>query len=167
VLSQTFGIRTFDNFAQAPKNAIVVVPESGTIRTFDIHEGVKLIPLFQIGTIRTLAAALGIPKSTLHNLKCDKDDPVIIPCTSALKPTLTEEHKLLPACYCVSKIGPKTRLYDDFYKNVDEKWFFITEKDLHLYIAPATKSGLVVILTKLVVDCLRFESQGCHLLHSP
>jgi hypothetical protein len=38
VPSQTFGIRTFDNFAQAPKNAIVVVPESGTIRTFDIRE---------------------------------------------------------------------------------------------------------------------------------
>jgi hypothetical protein len=106
----------------------VVVPESGTIRTFDIHEAREANSPFQRGTIRTLAAALGIPKSTLHNLKCDKDDPVIIPCTSALKPTLTEQHKLLQACYCVSKIDPKTRLYDDFYKNVDEKWFFSYRK---------------------------------------
>jgi hypothetical protein len=34
VPSQIFRIRTFDNFAQAPKNAIVVVPESGTMTTF-------------------------------------------------------------------------------------------------------------------------------------
>ena len=30
----------------------------------------------------------------------------------------------------------------------------------------ATRSGLVVILTTLVAEGLRFESQGCHLLHS-
>ena len=89
-------------------------------------------------TIRDLAVALGIPKSTVHAMKCDKDDPVIIPCTSALKPALTEQHKLLRACYCVSKIDPATRLYSDFYEavHVDEKWFFITEKDLNLYITP-------------------------------
>jgi hypothetical protein len=104
----------------------------------EVREAVKLIPLFQRGTIRTLAAALGIPKSTLHDMKCDKDDPVIIPCTSALKPTLTEQHELLRACYCVSKIDPVTRLYDSFYESVhvDEKWFFITEQVLCLYITP-------------------------------
>jgi hypothetical protein len=36
VPSQIFGIRTFDSFAQAPQNAIVVVPESGTMTT-SIH----------------------------------------------------------------------------------------------------------------------------------
>ena len=32
--SQIFRIRTFNNFAQAPKNAILVVPESGTTMKF-------------------------------------------------------------------------------------------------------------------------------------
>ena len=96
----------------------------------DIREAVKLVPLFQRKSIRNLAAALGIPKSTLHLMKCDKDDPVIIPCTSALKPALTNHHKVLRACYCISKIDPVTRLYTDFYEavHVDEKWFFITKK---------------------------------------
>ena len=104
----------------------------------DVREAIKLVPLLQRRTIRDLASALGIPKSTVHAMKCEKDNPVIIPCTSALKPRLTEHHELLRACYCISKIDPETRLYDDFYESVhvDEKWFFITEKDLHLYITP-------------------------------
>jgi hypothetical protein len=91
----------------------------------EICEAVKLVPLFQrlepSGTL--LPVALGIPKSTVHAMKCDKDNPVIIPCTSALKPALTEQHKLLQACYCVSKIDPATRLCSDFYEvvHVDEK----------------------------------------------
>jgi hypothetical protein len=39
-----------------------------------------------------LAHALGMPKSTLWDLKQDKDDPVIIACTSAPKPLLTPQH---------------------------------------------------------------------------
>ncbi len=38
----------------------------------------KLVPLFQSRTIRDLAAALGIPKSTLFAMKCNKDDPVFL-----------------------------------------------------------------------------------------
>jgi hypothetical protein len=44
----------------------------------DVREAVKLVPLAKRGTIRTLATALGIPKSTLHAMKCDKHDPVDI-----------------------------------------------------------------------------------------
>jgi hypothetical protein len=104
----------------------------------EVREAVKLVPLFQRRSIRDLAAALGIPKSTLHDMKCDTDDPVIIPCTSALKPALTEHHKLLRACYCVSRIDTETRLFNDFFQavHVDEKWFFISEQELRVYIAP-------------------------------
>ncbi len=59
----------------------------------DIREVVKLVPLFKRGTIRKVA--LGIPKSMLHTMKCKKDNPVIVPCTSALKPHLTNHHELL------------------------------------------------------------------------
>jgi hypothetical protein len=77
---QMFRIQAFENFTQAPKNAIVVVPESGTTMMF-VKRPVQLISLFQSRTIRMPATALlGIPKSTLHDTKCDKDNPVIIPC---------------------------------------------------------------------------------------
>jgi hypothetical protein len=57
----------------------------------EVHEAVKMISLFQIsGTIRDLACALGMPKSMLFNMKYNKDDLVIIACTSAIKPVLTE-----------------------------------------------------------------------------
>jgi hypothetical protein len=119
-------------------------PEEEEVRTSqkwnhdEVREAVALIPLFRRRTIRDLAHALGIPKSTLWDLKQDKDDPVIIACTSALKPFLTEQHKLLRVTFCLTKIDPVTREYDDFFQAVrlDEKWFFISEKELRLYIAP-------------------------------
>ena len=137
----------------------------------DVREAVKLVPLFQRKSIRDLAHALGIPKSTLHLMKCDKDDPVIIPCTSALKPILTEQHKLLRACYCISKIDPVTRLYNHFYDtvHVDEKWFFITEKDLRLYIAPGedvpnrftvNKDHIIKVMFLCAVARPRFNPAG-------
>ena len=83
-----------------------------------------LSPLFKRRTIRDLAHALGIPKSTLWDLKQDKDDPVVIVCTSALKPLLTQQHELLRVTFCLTKIDPVTREYDDCFQsvNVDEKW---------------------------------------------
>jgi hypothetical protein len=115
---------------------------------------------------------LGIPISTLHDMKCDKDNPVIVPCSSALKPTLTEQHKLLCACYCISKIDPETQLYDDFYESVhvDEKGVFITEKDLHLYIAPdeevpnrfvVNKNHILKVSNVLVCRCLPSFQPSC------
>ncbi len=131
----------------------------------------KLIPLFQKRTIRDLAAALGIPKSTLFAMKCDKDNPVITPCTSALKPALTAEHELLRVSFCFTKIDPVTHLYDDYYQliHVDENWFFITEKDLRLYIAPdeivpqrwcQNKDHMHKVMFRAVVARPRFNAQG-------
>ena len=105
----------------------------------EVRKAVKLIPLFRRRTIRDLVAhALSIPKSTLFRMKCDSDDPVIMTCTSALKPALTERHKLLHVTFCLTKIDPVTRQHDNCMQSVhvDEKWFFISEEVLRLYIAP-------------------------------
>ena len=103
-----------------------------------IKEAIKDIPLFQRRTIRDLAAALGIPKSTLFDLKNDRDNPVIMPCSSVLRPLLTEQHKLVRTLFCISKLNSLDGLYDDHYQtvHVDEKWFFITESNLRLYLVP-------------------------------
>ena len=104
----------------------------------EICKVVTLIPLFKRRTIRDLAHALGIPKLTLWDLKQDKDNPVIIACMSALKPLLTQQHELLHVTFCLTKIDLVTCEYDDCFQSVhvDEKWFFISEKELHLYIVP-------------------------------
>ncbi len=144
----------------------------------EVREAVKLVPLYQRRSISDLAAALGMPKSTLHDLKCDKDDPVIIPCTSALKPALTEHHKLLRTCYCVSRIDRETRLFNNFLQavHVDEKWFFISEKDLRIYIAPGenvpnrvcqNKDHILQVMFLCAVACPRYDRNGeCILMES-
>ena len=102
------------------------------------------IPLFKRRTISDLAhAPLGIPKSTLWDLKQDKGDPVIIACMSALKPLFNQQHELLRITFCLTKIDPVTREHDVCFQlvHVDEKWFYISERELHLYIA----SGKVVL----------------------
>jgi hypothetical protein len=103
-----------------------------------VREAIRDIPLFQRRTLRDLAAALGIPKSTLFDLKNDDDNPVIMPHSSALRPLLTEDHKLMRTLFCITKLHAEDNLYDDFYQcvHIDEKWFFITESQLHVYLVP-------------------------------
>ena len=137
----------------------------------EIREAVKLIPLFKRRTIRDLAHALAIPKSTLFRLKNDGDEPVIMTCTSALKPALTEQHKLLRVTFCLTKIDPLTRRYDHCYNSVhvDEKWFFITEKVLRLYIARGEEvptrrcqnwEHLIKVMFLAAVARPRFDAEG-------
>ena len=102
----------------------------------EVREVVRLLPLFHRRTIRDLAAALNVPMSTVHAMKCDRNDPVVIPTTSVLKPLPKKQHKLLRVCFCLSKMKETTLTYNAFYQSVhiDEEWFFISEKELRLYI---------------------------------
>jgi len=115
-----------------------------------IMEAIKEIPLFRRRTIRDLAAALGIPKSTLFDLKNENDNPVIMPCTSALRPLLTEHHKLMRTLFCVTKVNPDDGLYEDHYQSVhvDEKWFFITESHLRFSLSQEKKSQIADAKTR-------------------
>ena len=138
----------------------------------EIREAVTLIPHFKRKTIRDLAHALGIPKSTLWDLRQDKDDPVIIACMSALKPLLTQQHELLPCVtFCLTRIDPVTCEYDDCFQSVhvDEKWFFISEKELRLYIAPGemvptrrchNREHLLKVIFLAAVACPHFDAEG-------
>ena len=96
-----------------------------------IRQEVTQLSLHQRRTIRGLTHVLRIPKTTLHRMKQDKDDPVIRPVTIALKPFLTEQHKLLRVLYCCENLDRETRLYNSFYNHVhiDEKWFFVCKQD--------------------------------------
>ena len=136
--------RALANYHDSHVRAFVSSPQkrtnSGRKQLYDrdeVRAAIKQLPLYQRKTLRSLAAALGISKSTLFRMKESKLDKVIVPSTIALKPLLTEEHKLQRVLYCVSHLNPIDNKYNDFYDNVhiDEKWFFISEKQLRVYIA--------------------------------
>jgi hypothetical protein len=101
-----------------------------------VRETVKQLPLHQRRTIRSLAAVLEIPKSSLFKMKQSNVDSVIMPVPIALKPLLTDVHKLQRVLFAVSKLSHNHQ-YHHFYDtvHVDEKWFFISEKQLRCYIA--------------------------------
>ncbi len=104
----------------------------------EIREEVKAVPHHQRRSLRLLAGALGIPLSTLHRMKNNDDDTVIRPHTSVLKPLLTIEHQFQRVCYASMHLNGNDHLYDDFYQHVhvDEKWFYISEQKMRIYLAP-------------------------------
>ena len=59
----------------------------------EVREALKEIPVCEKRSIRSLAHALCIPKSTLFQMKGLDNDAVVMAVSTASKPILTEEHK--------------------------------------------------------------------------
>lgn len=82
-------------------------------------ERVKEIPLAQRGSIRALATAVGIPKTTLYELLKEDGNPSI----NAIKPSLTDKNKIERLRYCADKVRPNG-LFDDMHNvvHINMKW---------------------------------------------
>ena len=105
----------------------------------DVRKAVKNLLLHQRRTIRSIASTtLEIPKSTVFRMKEDEQDTVIMPRSIALKPLLTEVHKVQRVLFAASKLTEPGNHFHHFYDSIhiDEKWFFISEKQLRVYCAP-------------------------------
>lgn len=83
-------------------------------------ERVKEIPLAQRGSIRALATAVGIPKTTLYELLKEDGGPSI----NSIKPSLTDKNKIERLRYCANKVRPNG-LFDDMHNvvHINMKWF--------------------------------------------
>ena len=120
----------------------------------EIIAAIRGIPYRKRTTYRKLAAALALPKSTVFWIAKDNRENVIRPHTSAVKPMLSEEGKISRFMYCVNHLqlnhpdqehpSPDVDFdpglfgyYDGFYDQVhiDEKWFFVSEGKLKIYLA--------------------------------
>jgi len=103
----------------------------------EVRAALKEIPLNQRRSLRSTANAMGMSKSTLFRMKEEKLDSVIMPVSIAIKPLLTDQHKLQRVLYATDKVDAAENKYKAFYDTVhiDEKWFFISEKVLRVYIA--------------------------------
>jgi hypothetical protein len=108
----------------------------------DLKNAVKDLPLHQRRSIRDLSVGLAIPKSTVwHIMKLEprekKIKSIILPVTIAFRPKLTEQHKVARVLYCCGYVDPVPPEFHSFYDHVhiDEKWFFVSEKSLRVYLA--------------------------------
>ena len=109
----------------------------------ELKAAVKALPKSRRKRYRWLAAALGVPLSTVYYLT--KQQQLFKKVRSPLKPTLTVANKIWRVDHCISKIDPATinnenqqptfsLMYDEVH--VDEKWFFLC-KDGESYIIVA------------------------------
>jgi hypothetical protein len=100
-----------------------------------------------------MAVSLGIPHSTLHYIRHNMSEDVIMPHSSALKPFLSEENKVSCTLYCIDHLtlhagenhdnNPDNDFgfYDDFQDqiHIDEKWFFVKRDMMNIYLAAGEK----------------------------
>ncbi|KAF7112452.1 hypothetical protein RHSIM_RhsimUnG0227600 [Rhododendron simsii] len=90
--------------------------------------------------IRSLAAAMKVPKTTIHRrIKEGK----IRPHSNALKPYLSEQAKKARLQFCLSMLEPsedesQPRKFKSMYNyvHIDEKWFYMTKEAESYYLLP-------------------------------
>ncbi|CAH9069359.1 unnamed protein product [Cuscuta europaea] len=102
---------------------------------FDLSQ-VSQIPLHKRTTIRSLAAATSISKSSVHRLVQSGN---IRRHTNAIKPFLSDANKLQRLKFCLSQIEksvPQKPTFQTFQNviHIDEKWFFMTKISQRLYM---------------------------------
>lgn len=82
----------------------------------DVRSAVKELPLHLKRTIRSIATALEIPKSSLFRMKSDKQNMVIMPKSIAVKPLLTEMHKVQRVMFATSKLSEPNDHFHHFFE---------------------------------------------------
>ena len=121
------GGNTVDTLIRSPE-FLKKTKRSGPVSKYDLNElreAIRKVPLRQRTCIRDLAAVLGIPKSTLHELMKNKQNGIHRH-TSAVKPLLTPQNKIDRVVYAASKVAGETFIDMEDEIHVDEKWFYLT-----------------------------------------
>lgn len=97
----------------------------------------RQIPFSKRSTLRDLASALNINKSSLSRIQ---KLGVIRHHSNAIKPLFAEEIARLK--FCLSMLENGTLPHDPTFKTmhnivyIDEKWFFMTKKSMNYYLLP-------------------------------
>jgi hypothetical protein len=134
------------------------------------------LPLSDRRTMRSLAGKLGISVWSVWRL-CTVEN-IIMPHSNAIKPWLTDENKETRFLYAADEVekvssaaGIEYRfkgVYDTVH--LDEKWFFMTEATLRVYLAQEEtapvrairhKGHIVKVMFLAALARPRFDSDGC------
>ncbi|VFQ99233.1 unnamed protein product [Cuscuta campestris] len=96
-------------------------------------------PLRNRTTIRSLAAAIGKPKSTVHEwIK----KGMLRSHSNAIKPYLTDDNKVARLRFCLNQVEPDSMSlqprFNSFHNvlHIDEKWFFMSKTSQRFYVLP-------------------------------
>ena len=101
----------------------------------EARAAILLVPTHRKRSLCMLASAIGIPVGTLHRMK-NEDDNVITPHSNAVRPHLHDHHQLARVLYSVANLDIVSEQYHDYFDSVhvDEKWCFLTEEHLKIYV---------------------------------
>lgn len=97
------------------------------------------IPKRRRKTIRSLAYALDMSKTTLHKRV---KEGALRKHTNVVKPHLTDANKIRRLNFCLSKIHPQGNLTNPLFEDmmdvvhIDEKWFFLSKETERYYLLP-------------------------------
>jgi hypothetical protein len=93
------------------------------------------VPIHKRTSVRTVAKATGITKTTLHRQM--KREGVVRRARS-IKPSLSDKHKLARMRFVIERMGGREPLIDDHYDivRIDEKWFYLMRDRQKVYVAP-------------------------------
>jgi hypothetical protein len=103
----------------------------------ELRAAIEGVPLQQKRTLRKLAAAVSMPLTSLFKYmkRGNKEgDPILRPHSSAIKLLLSEMHELARMMFACNRLDCTTGLFNDCLQ--DEKWFFLTEEQMHLWLTP-------------------------------
>jgi len=104
-------------------------------------EHIRSIPVSQCRTVEDLAVSLEISNDMMHHLVKEGG---VCKHSSTLKPSLTEENKLLRIAWCYDHIDCNTGHYCEMLDivHVDEKWFNLTELTKACYFGHGRRRSL-------------------------
>ena len=119
------------------------------------------IPLNRRGTIRSAAAATGIPKSTFHQ---KVKEGAVCSHSNAVKLYLTEENMRACVPFCLNHIDPVRQMFCDMMDvvHVNEKWFHLYKTDRKYYLGDAEPDPHQTSKSKQFITKVMFLSEVSH-----
>ena len=136
------------------------------------HARFREVPLSKRTTLRSLACAMNINKTSLIRLK---KDGAIRRHSNAIKPFLKEENKVARLKFCLTMLERGSIPHDPTFKtmdnivHIDEKWFYMTKKSVNYYLLPneeeplrtcKSKNFIGKVMFLVAVARPRFDAQG-------
>ena len=113
-------------------------------------------PRYRKDTIRSAAAASGIPRSTFHRLATSRQGVRKI--NVRAKPVLTAQQKLDRIRYCTDHLDLERNLFKTNMDvvHVDEKWFYLKQVKKSYYLTDAEPDPQINIRNKRYIEKVMF-----------
>lgn len=121
----------------------------------DVAARVEAVPISRRGTIRSLSAAIGIPRSTLGEL-VQKGE--IRRHSNSIKPLLTDLNKVARLRFCLEMLKPESAIFQDMFDvvHIDEKWFYLTRTNQRYYLTPEESNPYRTCKSKRFIEKVMF-----------